>query len=542
MIEKFMIRHVAVMICAASMLTGCFDSGSDDPASAAADASQLIPSTPAQPSPSPQPSPPREPQPEPEPEPAPPEEPDPVPAANNAPSISGVPAPSVLVGQTYAFTPAATDPDKDALVFSITNAPVWAQFNPQSGALTGTPTSAHVGTTTDIVITVSDGKDTSSVGPFSITVAPVTPTPPPANAAPTISGTPVTTVNVGQTYSFQPVASDADGDSLSFTITNRPSWATFNTSTGRLSGTVRAAQAGNTYANIVISVTDGKATKSLPAFSITVPNREPTISGTPATKVTVGQAYSFQPTASDPDGQTLGYSIQNRPAWATFSTSTGRLSGTPTSSHVGTTSNIVISVSDGRVTKSLPAFSITVEAAANRAPTISGSPAKSVNVGAQYTFTPSASDPDNDTLTFSVQNLPEWATFTPSNGRIQGTPTEADIGTYANIVIQVSDGTNTVSLPAFSISVNAVSLGSATLSWTPPTQNSDGTPLQLGGYRILYGTSSSNLNQTISITNPSTSSYVVTNLSPGTWYFAVVAISSTGAESPPSNVASKSIL
>ena len=84
------------------------------------------------------------------------------------------------------------------------------------------------------------------------------------------------------------------------------------------------------------------------------------ISGTPPTSVTQGTAYSFQPTASDPDGNPLTFSITNRPSWATFSTTTGRLQGTPTASNVGTISNIAISVSDGQATAQLPAFAIVV--------------------------------------------------------------------------------------------------------------------------------------------------------------------------------------
>src|SRR5690606_18679553 len=106
---------------------------------------------------------------------------------------------------------------------------------------------------------------------------------------------------------------------------------------------------------------------------------------------TVGTLYSFTPTASDPDRDTLGFSIENRPSWATFSSSTGRLSGTPTSS--GTFSNIIITVSDGQATASLPPFSITVIGSGggtgNRAPTISGTPASSVNAGTAYSFQPS---------------------------------------------------------------------------------------------------------------------------------------------------------
>lgn len=85
--------------------------------------------------------------------------------------------------------------------------------------------------------------------------------------------------------------------------------------------------------------------------------------------------------------------------------------------------------------------------------------------------------------------------------------------------------------------------GSATLSWTPPTQNSDGTTLtNLAGYRVSYGTSSTALTQTVQIANAGASSYTVSNLTPGTWYFAVRAYTSGGTESANSNVGTKVIL
>ena len=72
-------------------------------------------------------------------------------------------------------------------------------------------------------------------------------------------------------------------------------------------------------------------------------------------------AYSFTPTASDDDaGTTLTYSITNRPSWATLNTTTGELSGTPSNADVGTSSGIVITVSDGSLNASLASFTITV--------------------------------------------------------------------------------------------------------------------------------------------------------------------------------------
>ena len=363
-------------------------------------------------------------------------------------------------------------------------------------------------------------------------------------AAPSISGTPKSTVTVGSTYYFLPTSKDADGDTLSFTILNRPSWASFSYGTGSIRGT--PTKTGK-WSDIRIYVTDGTSKRVLGPFSITVTagtNSAPKISGTPATSATVGTKYSFMPTASDANGDSLGFSIANKPSWLSFSTSSGQIYGTPTSSNVGTNSNIVIGVSDGKVTTKLAAFSITVKASSstNSAPKISGSPTTSIKAGSAYSFTPTASDANGDTLTFSISNKPSWATFSTTTGKLYGTPSAAQVGSYANISIKVSDGKVSASLATFAINVTATGSGAATLQWTPPTRNTDGTTLtNLSGYRIYYGTSSSALSQTISISNASVSTYVVGNLSPATYYFAVKAVTSSGTESSLSNVASKTI-
>lgn len=184
----------------------------------------------------------------------------------------------------------------------------------------------------------------------------------------------------------------------------------------------------------------------------------------------------------------------------------------------------------------------TAAATANRAPTITGAAASSTAIGASYVFAPVGADADGNTLSFSIDNRPSWATFSTVTGRLTGTPTAGDVGTYANIVIRVSDGSSTVSLPAFAISVTQMATGAATLSWLPPTENEDGSPLtDLAGYYIYYGTDESALTQRIRVDNASVSRYLVENLSPSTWYFSIKAFSSTGAESAFSAIASKSI-
>jgi len=83
----------------------------------------------------------------------------------------------------------------------------------------------------------------------------------------------------------------------------------------------------------------------------------------------------------------------------------------------------------------------------------------------------------------------------------------------------------------------------ATLEWTVPTTMTDGSTLaDLAGYRIHYGKSVRALDQVIEIRNPSLSSYMVENLAPGTYYFAVTAFTSHNHESERSNAGRKQIL
>jgi hypothetical protein len=275
-----------------------------------------------------------------------------------------------------------------------------------------------------------------------------------------------------------------------------------------------------------------------------------TISGTSPASVTAGQSYSFTPTAIDTHPHTLVFAIANQPASATFSSSTGQLSGTPGSASAGTYSNIVIAVSDGAKTASLPAFSVQVLAVASNSPpapappVISGTPPTSVTAGNGYAFQPTASDPAGNPLSFSVQNKPAWANFSIASGRLDGTPSSVQTGTYANIVISASDGQAASALPPFSVTVMAPppTTGSAVLALTPPTQNSDGSALtDLAGMRVYYGTSASSLSQVLDMPVTTATTYTLSNLTSGTWYFAATAYTSSGQEGSPSATASKSI-
>lgn len=195
-----------------------------------------------------------------------------------------------------------------------------------------------------------------------------------------------------------------------------------------------------------------------------------------------------------------------------------------------------------------PTSSTANEVGTSPTATITGNPMTGVTVGTQYSFTPTASDSDGGKMTFSIQNAPAWASFNTSTGQLSGSPKSTDVGTTSNIVISVADGTATASMSAFSISVTSTagtttpSPGTATLSWVAPTQNSNGTALSnLAGFKVYYGTNSASLNQVVAVDNAQATSYQVTGLTTGTWYFAVTSVTTTGTESAPSTIASKTI-
>ena len=185
------------------------------------------------------------------------------------------------------------------------------------------------------------------------------------------------------------------------------------------------------------------------AFSIT-------LSGTPPTTATVGKPYSFTPILVHADRCNECFWYYSLPSWASYSHRTGEITGIPNAP--GVWRNIRVIAWDGKHYATLPRWSITVAGSAS--PThaqipvkISGSPETAVSVSQFYSFRPTVTSAAGTTLTFSIQNMPSWATFSKATGLLSGTPSAADVRVYSNITISVSDGNATAALAAFSIGV-----------------------------------------------------------------------------------------
>jgi putative Ig domain-containing protein len=180
---------------------------------------------------------------------------------------------------------------------------------------------------------------------------------------------------------------------------------------------------------------------------------------------------------------------------------------------------------------------------ANSAPTISGTAQASATAGQGYSFTPQAADADKDAVTFTIANKPAWAAFNASTGALTGTPAATDVGNYAGIEIAATDGKAVTALPTFAITVSAATAtNNVSVSWSPPTQNADGSTLtDLAGYKIHYGTQAGAYTGNISVNNAGLTRYELDSLPKGKIFIAMTAVNSAGAESDYSSEVSVTV-
>jgi len=366
---------------------------------------------------------------------------------NHAPTLSSPGNRTLAEGSIVSFTVNGADSDGDALSYSASGVPGGAIFNSANRSFSWTPGYDQAGSYT-VIFSVSDGALSASQT-IIITVNNV-------NRAPQFNVIPAQTVAENAPLSFTLSASDPDGDSLTFSAANLPGGSQLSNFSHSFSWTPGYDQAGS-YP-VTFSVSDGNlAASQTVTITVSNVNRAPQLSPVPAQSVAENAPLSFTLSASDPDGDSLSYTASGLPNGASFSSTNRTLSWTPGFDQAGNY-QVLFTVSDGSLTAS-QTVQITVSNL-NRKPVISGTPAVSVMVGQSYRFTPTAQDPDGQPLTFSISNSPAWASFDSTSGTLTGTPQSSDLGSHAGIVITVSDGLASASLPPFSLLVASSSVDS----------------------------------------------------------------------------------
>lgn len=315
---------------------------------------------------------------------------------NRAPVLALIGSQSLAEGDSFNLVVTASDPDNNSLIYSAAGLPDGAVFTPSTRSFSWIPGQDQAGSY-QVSFSVTDGSLSDNE---TITLTVVN-----GNEAPVLATIGNKTIDEGQSLEFVVTATDSNADDLTYSVTSLPSGATFNSSERRFSWTPDYTQAGSFSVEFVVS--DGIFNDSeVVSMTVTNSNRPPEVSGEPVTAIMASASYNFVPTAVDPDGDNLTFTIGNQPSWATFSSENGRLSGTPDDSHVGVFSDITINVSDGQVTTALSPFTITVSAYAavdsdgdgvyDHLDAFPNDPTESIDTDGDLIGNNSDSDDDND--------------------------------------------------------------------------------------------------------------------------------------------------
>ncbi len=344
--------------------------------------------------------------------------------SNVAPSVSSPGNQSSAEGQAISLQLSASDPGGDALTFSATGLPPGLSIN-NSGRISGTIGFDGAGTHS-VTVTVSDGSLTGSTS-FTWTVTNT-------NRAPTVTSPGNQSNAENQSISLQLSASDPDGNSLTFSATGLPPGLSINNS-GQISGTIGFNGAGTH--SVTVTVSDGSLTGSTSfTWTVTNTNRAPTVTNPGNQSSSEGQVINLQLSASDPDGDAVTWSATGLPPGLSVNSGTGRITGTIGFDGAGT-HNVRVTASDGNLT-GIADFTWTV-ANTNRAPSLTNPGNQSSVEGQVISLQLSATDPDNNNLTFSATGLPPGLSVN-NTGRITGTIGFNGAGTH-NASVTVSDGT-----------------------------------------------------------------------------------------------------
>ncbi len=364
---------------------------------------------------------------------------------NRPPILNPIGSKTIGEGSQLTFTISGSDPDNNALSYSATDLPEGATFDSTTRSFNWIPEFLQSENTRVVPVTfkVSDGV-AEDIEVVTINVLNV-------NRAPVLNPIGSQTLTEGDIYNLVINATDPDGTSLTYTASPLPSGAVFTASTRSFSWIPGSDQAG-TY-HVTFTVNDGTdSTSETVLFTVNQGNEAPILDPIGGQTVAEGALLTFVVTASDVNGDELIYSAANLPTGAVFDAEQRRFSWTPDLTQAGSFT-INISVTDGSLSDS-ESVEITVTNT-NSAPVISGSPADTVMATTNYSFTPTISDPDGDSITFTVTNKPVWSTFDSATGTLSGLPAETQVGSYPNITISASDGHSSVSLAPFSIDVIA---------------------------------------------------------------------------------------
>lgn len=364
--------------------------------------------------------------------------------ANRTPEILTDSLPQAREDQAYRFTLNAQDPNQgDELEYTLTSGPSNMEINAASGELAWYPVNNQVGQH-EVTIRVSDEEGLHDEAIFQVEVEN-------ANDSPFFVSQPVYQASVDSAYVYDARADDPDdADTLSYTLVESPDGMSIEGDTGRVEWTPEAGQGGTHPVTIRAADQGGASTEQSFQLTVATSNEVPVVTSEPPATGYVDSVYRYQVVASDPEGASLTYSLDEAPDGVAINNS-GNLNWIPSAGQAGE-HRISVRVTDERGATATQAFTVTVSAT-NQRPVIESVPPQGARIDQPYHYDANASDPDGDVLTYVLSQAPSGMSIDSSTGSIQWTPGESQEGTVP-VRLDVSDGRGGQTSQTFEIQVS----------------------------------------------------------------------------------------
>ncbi len=352
----------------------------------------------------------------------------------------------VTISAGYSYDARALSPDQLPLAWSLPTAPAGATINATTGVLTWNPTTAG---TYPFDVRVEDPLGGSDDQVYDVTVRSGV-----ANQPPVITSTPPTAATVGAPIQYQVGAHDPDGDTLSYDLDSPPAGMTIDRTTGLISWTPTAAEAG--AATATVRVLDGHGGSTLQAIALAVAaiavNHPPQLTSFAPTTLVAGGTYRYAATATDPDADPLVFSLPVHPAGMAIDPATGQVIWTPNLDQTGT-SSVLLRVSDGRGGVDVQSFEITVQAP-EIPPVFDSTPVMAAVAGQvfQYQAHVQQADPTLAVTYTLAPGGPAGVTVDPATGVVTWTPTADEVGPQT-LTLTATDSRGGAATQAFTLDV-----------------------------------------------------------------------------------------
>ncbi len=336
------------------------------------------------------------------------------------PQISIVNPAQINVGQSYSLQITASDPEGGVLIYSLSFAPAGMSIN-STGLVSWDPTSADAGNHT-FGVRVDDEEYLAAQTFVQLTVTD------PNNQFPVINQEPLTETDIGSTYTYDLQAMDGDNDSLVYSVWSYPSASGLSISNeGVLTWTpLTRDEVGNYW--IAIGVDDGRLGTASRQYNLTVsdPNNNLPVAGQqPILVAYAGQPYTYDPQATDADGDTLTYSFMTWPQDTGIQMSSdGVIAWTPTREHVGD-HWIGLTIDDGHLGELRLNLGLKVTDPNNQSPVFASTPSLDATIGTSYQYILDVSDADGDDITLNLFHYPTGMVLDASTNTLTWTPDEA---------------------------------------------------------------------------------------------------------------------